>query len=269
MPDGTVHAQGKRALRCGSASLRLAAIFGPGHNRDRPGQERGIGPENAHHTALACGGWIWQDSSMRRVVVCNIVSVDGFYAARDGNPLVLNMDAAFDAYNRVRIEAADLLLLGRKSYEGFSSYWPGIASAPEDPGNRAVSEDNRRVSRAYNALPKSVVSDTFVVPADSPWRDTTTVVPGGGLPGWIAARRHEGDGDILVFASRVLWNSLLSLGLVDELHLMVSPHALAEGIPVFTQPAAFTLLDSVKFGASSNVLLRYQLNATADGGRSA
>ncbi len=87
------------------------------------------------------------------------MSVDGFYAARDGNPLVLNMDAAFDAYNRVRIEAADLLLLGRKSYEGFSS--------------------------------------------------------------------------------------------------------------VFTQPAAFTLLDSVKFGSSSNVLLRYQLNATADGGRSA
>ena len=94
---------------------------------------------------------------MRRVVVCNIASVDGFYAASDGNPLVLNMDAAFDEYDRTRIEAADMLLLGRKSFEGFSSYWPGIANAPDDPGNRAVTEDNRRISRAFNSLPQAVV----------------------------------------------------------------------------------------------------------------
>jgi hypothetical protein len=48
--------------------------------------------------------------------------------------------------------------------------------------------------------------------------------------------------------------------LVDELHLMVSPHALVEGIPVFSRPAAFTLLDAVTFEFSSNVLLRYQLS---------
>jgi dihydrofolate reductase len=197
---------------------------------------------------------------MRRVIVSNIASVDGFYAASDGNPLVLNMDEAFDAYNRARIEAADMVLLGRKSFEGFSSYWPSIAGAPQDPGNRALSEDNRRVSRAYNALPKAVVSDTFAVPASNAWRENTSVIPGGELPGWIAARRREGTGDILIFASRVLWNSLLHLGLVDELHLMVSPHALVEGIPVFSRPAAFTLLDAVTFEFSSNVLLRYQLS---------
>ena len=197
---------------------------------------------------------------MRSVVVSNIASVDGFYAASDGNPLVLNMDAAFDEYNRIRIEAADLVLLGRKSFEGFSSYWPWIAAAPEDPGNRAVSEDNRRVSRAYNSLPKVVVSDSFEVPAGNPWYRTTTVIPGRDLPGWIGARRQEGDGDILIFASRVLWNSLLEPGLVDELHLMVSPNALADGVPLFTQPAAFTLLEPVRFGSSPNVVLRYQLN---------
>jgi dihydrofolate reductase len=92
---------------------------------------------------------------MRTVVVSNIVSLDGFYAAADGNPLVLNMDEAFDEYNRERIEAADTVLLGRNSFEGFSAYWPSVANAPADPGNRALSEDNRRISRAYNSVSKS------------------------------------------------------------------------------------------------------------------
>ncbi|VXB77511.1 Dihydrofolate reductase [Arthrobacter sp. 9AX] len=195
---------------------------------------------------------------MRSVIVSNIASVDGFYAAADGNPLVLNMDEAFDEYNRVRIEAADMVLLGRKSFEGFSSYWPGIADAPEVPGNRALSEDNRRVSRAYNSLPKYVVSDTFEVPEGNAWHDSTAVVAGRDLPEWIGARRQEGNGDILVFASRVLWNSLLELGLVDEVHLMVSPRALAGGIPVFGAPTDLTVLDSARFDSSSNILLRYR-----------
>lgn len=204
---------------------------------------------------------------MRSVVVFNIASVDGFYAAGDGNPLVLNMDAAFDAYNRTRIEAADMILLGRKSFEGFSSYWPGVAAAPHDPGNRALSEDNRRVSSAFSALPKVVVSDSFEVPAGNAWRDTTAVIPGRDLPGFISSRRPEGDGDILIFGSRVLWNSLLDLRLVDELHLMVSPNALAKGTPVFIRPAAFTLLGSLRLDSSSNVLLKYQPKVAADADR--
>lgn len=40
------------------------------------------------------------------------------------------------------------------SYEGFSSYWPVIADAPDDPDNRALSDDNPELSRIYNALEK-------------------------------------------------------------------------------------------------------------------
>jgi hypothetical protein len=63
---------------------------------------------------------------MRAVTVSNIMSLDGFYEDSAHNPLVLNMDQAFDAYNLERIKAADLVLLGPTSFEGFSSYWPGI-----------------------------------------------------------------------------------------------------------------------------------------------
>ena len=90
---------------------------------------------------------------MRTVLVTNIVSLDGYYAGLDGNPLVLNMDAAFDAYNLERMRSAGTILLGRRSFEMFSSYWPTIAEAPEDPTNRAVSPINREFSRRYDTVP--------------------------------------------------------------------------------------------------------------------
>jgi len=194
---------------------------------------------------------------MRAVTVCNIMSVDGFYEDSAHNPLVLNMDEAFDAYNLERIRAADIVLLGRTSFEGFSSYWPAIADAPADPNNRALSADNRELSRIYSRLPKAVVSDSYSVPDENAWRATTTVISRADATGWLAAERQRGDGDILVFGSRMMWNSLLQQGLIDELHLMVSPNALGTGTPIFDDPVDLQLLEARRFDNSSNVVLRY------------
>lgn len=56
---------------------------------------------------------------MRTVTICNIMSLDGFYEDLDRNPVVLNMDEAFDAYNLERIRAANIVLQGRTSFKGF------------------------------------------------------------------------------------------------------------------------------------------------------
>ena len=117
---------------------------------------------------------------MRKVIVCNIVSLDGYYEGPGGNVMVLPMDEAFDAYNRERIEAAGTVLLGRTSYQGFSSYWPDVADAPADPENRALSDDNRALSRVYNGL-ENVVVPTATRP------QTTT--PGTTPPPWSQAPR--------------------------------------------------------------------------------
>jgi dihydrofolate reductase len=194
---------------------------------------------------------------MRVITVSNIMSVDGFYEDSAHNPLVLNMDEAFDAYNLERIKAADLVLLGRNSFEGFSAYWPAISEAPADPNNRALSADNRELSRIYNRLPKVVVSDSYSVPAENAWRDTTTVISRADAARWIAAQRAQGSGDILVFGSRRMWNGLLQQDLIDELHLMVSPNALGSGTPILDDPVDLQLLEARRFENSSNVLLRY------------
>ncbi len=194
---------------------------------------------------------------MRTVVVSNIVSLDGSFEGPGGNVMALNMDAAFDAYNLERIRTAGTVLLGRRSFEGFSSYWPQIADASPDPGNRALSDDNRELSRLYNSLPKIVVSDGLVVPPDNPWHGVTTVVPRAAAAAAVTAERQRGTGDILVFASRTMWNGLLALGLVDEIHLMVGPQALAGGTRTFDRPTDLQLLDVRRPEGSDNVLLRY------------
>ena len=194
---------------------------------------------------------------MRKLLVCNIMSLDGFYEGPGQNVMALNMDASFDAYNLERIRTADTVLLGRKSYEGFSSYWPYIADAAADPDNRALSDDNRELSRIYNGLEKVVVSDSYRVPVDNPWFENTTVVSRGAIDAWLANQRAQDGGDILVFGSRTMWNGLLHNGLIDELHLMMGPAALADGTPIFAASADLSLLDVRRFDGSDNLLVVY------------
>ncbi len=200
---------------------------------------------------------------MRTLIVNNIVSLDGFYSDAAGNPLALDMDGAFDRANLESITAADVVLLGRDSFDGFSSYWPLIANAPEPadpdaPEARTLDETNRTISRHYNRLPKVVVSDRGPIPTENAWYQTTTVIPRAGVAAWLAEAKAAGDGSIVVFASHHTWNPLLAQGLIDELHLMVSPVALGTGTPLFTEPARLELIGVRRFEDSSNVQLRYQ-----------
>lgn len=116
---------------------------------------------------------------MRTVIVCNIMSLDAYYEGPGRNVMALNMDEAFDAYNLERIRSAGTVLLGRTSYDGFSSYWPGIADAPADPDNRALSDGNRELSGIYNRIEKAVVTDSYAPPTGG-----TTPRPSYGTETW-------------------------------------------------------------------------------------
>lgn len=203
---------------------------------------------------------------MRKIVVNNIVSLDGFYADAGSNPLVLNMDEAFDQANLDSINAAHLVLLGRDSFEGFSSYWPYIADAPEPddpeaPEARAFSDVNRAISHRYNAIPKIVISDRGPAAADNAWAQTTTVIPRSAVAARVAEAKQDGDGDIIMFGSRRTWNGLLAEGLIDELHLMVSPTVLGNGVTLFGVPADLELIECRRYAGSPNVQLRYRVAA--------
>lgn len=193
---------------------------------------------------------------MRKVIVANIISLDGRFTGPDGNVMVMPLGPGFSEYNAERLREADTLLLGRTTYEGFRDYWPPVADDPRAP------ELEREISRLNGAIDKVVVSDTLTPERTGAWEATTRIVRRADSHEVVAALREEDGRDILVFGSHVLWNDLLSNGRVDELHLMVGPGVVGDGVPAFEgRPAAsLELVDTHTLDTSGLVLLRYAVH---------
>ena len=192
----------------------------------------------------------------RKLIVCNIISVDGFYSGPNDDVMAMPFDSTFSDYNAERLRAADTLLLGRRSYEGFRSYWPSIADDADAP------PVEREISRLDNAINKVVVSDSLTDADLDPWTDTTRIVRRSDAHDAIAELKRGDGREILMFGSHVLWNDLLKGGLVDELHLMIGSAFLGDGVPVFSGPrAGLELLDTRRLDDSQLLLARYAASA--------
>ena len=79
------------------------------------------------------------------------------------------------------------------------------------------------------------------------------------MPASTIAELKRGEGrEILVFGSHVLWNDLLTAGLVDELHLMIGSAVVGDGVPMFTGPRTeLRLLDARVLDGSQLILATY------------
>jgi dihydrofolate reductase len=108
---------------------------------------------------------------------------------------------------------ADALLLGRRSYEFFGARFPSRTGAWAD---------------RLNSMPKYVVSSTLV---DPDWTNSTVLV--GEVVEAVSKLKRELDGEIVVYASRLLVGTLIEHDLVDELRLVVFPVVLGAGQRLF------------------------------------
>ena len=198
---------------------------------------------------------------MRKLIVSNIMSLDGYVAGPGGDVMAMPMDHAFDEANAERMRAAGTLLLGATTYRGFVSFWPHALAMP------GLTVPSREIAEIYaGGLEKVVVSDTLTAEEAGPWRDSTRIVPRADAPRAVSDLRAEADSnaDILVFGSPTMWNALLVAGLVDELHLMVGPAAIGGGTPAFgvsVTTNGLELRDVRRWDGSSNVLLVYAVSA--------
>ena len=190
---------------------------------------------------------------MGKIVVCSIVSIDGYTEGRAGDVMAMPMDESFARHNEERARTASSFLFGATTYRGMVSYWPGQHETPDaSPLNRYIA------ARYADGIPITVVSDTLTADETGPWRDQTTIVPRAEAHDAVA-RLRDRDGDALIFGSRTLWTDLVAHGLVDELHLMIGPkivagdHRVFDGVP----ETNLKLIGVRTWGGSDNVVLSY------------
>src|SRR6476646_7995956 len=138
---------------------------------------------------------------MRRLVLLEHISLDGYLAGADGDMAWIRVDDEVFDYVTPIIDAADTVVYGRTTYQMMQSYWPTAGSQPDaSPHDIHHSEWTRTAT-------KLVFSKTL--PA-APWDDAgdATLVREDVAP-VIRRLRQESGKDVLVLGSASLARSLI------------------------------------------------------------
>jgi dihydrofolate reductase len=146
----------------------------------------------------------------RKVVASLYVTLDG-YIDEPGLwsfPFWSDEAAQFKAQE---LSAADALLLGRITYEGFARAWPPMEEAAGEFG------------RKMNAMPKHVASRTLT---EATWNAT---VIQGDVADAVRQLKAQDGGDLLIAGSGQLVTYLTTHDLIDVVRLMVHPIVLGDG----------------------------------------
>lgn len=139
-------------------------------------------------------------------------------------------------------EKAEAFLLGRKTYQIFSRYWPNVTD-PENP-----------IAGKLNALPKYVASTTL---GALDWAHSSLL--GTDIPAEVARLKAQPGGELQVHGSGGLAGTLIDHDLVDEYRLLYYPLHLGSGKRLFPEgmPAGALRLVSSATTSAGVVIATY------------
>jgi dihydrofolate reductase len=188
---------------------------------------------------------------MRKLMVLEHISMDGVIQAPGGPEedtsggfayggwIVPYSDEIIGTALRKQMNMPFDLLLGRKTFDIWASYWPQHVDAW--PGVATAT--------------KYVASNTMT---SHEWQPS--VFLGGDIPEKVAEIKQQQGPDIHVWGSGHLLQTLLSHDLVDAFWLMIYPITLGGGKRLFadgTIPAAFKVTEST-VGSTGVIVVKYE-----------
>jgi dihydrofolate reductase len=185
---------------------------------------------------------------MRKIVMFNLVTADGYFAGAYGSLDWFVADEEFDRVAAELIQRFDTILFGRVTYELFKSYWPNALTDP------ATSPEDRVIAQKIHDMTKIVFSTSAI---DTDWNKTRLL--SSVTVEEIERLKADDGGDIVIYGSSIIVQQLTDLGLVDEYQFLVNPLILGAGKPLFKGAGQLKLkLIDTRVFDSGNVFLHYQ-----------
>ncbi len=182
---------------------------------------------------------------MAKIILFNMITLDGFFEGKDGNIDWHNVDAEFNDFAIDQLDSAEALIFGRITYDLMAAYWPSRGALKDDP----------HVAERMNRIPKYVFSRTI---SDASWQNTTVI--NRSIEKEVKKLKAQSEKNLFIFGSANLVSTFRKLDLIDEYRIIVNPVILGGGTPLFKKKDGTLDLKLIqtKVFNSGNILLYYE-----------
>ncbi len=198
---------------------------------------------------------------MRRIVMFNRVSADGYFADAKGSLDWVVQDPELDGAVMGEDLQIDTILFGRRTYEMFAAFWPFVTKDSPGPHGAPMSPAILKMASILNETPKIVFSKTLTKPT---WKNTRVAPKLDARE--IGRMKQQRGKDMIIFGSASIVSQLTEHCLIDEYHVVVCPVILGSGKPLvdgFSKLLGLQLEEARTF-PTGNLLLRYTLVGQPD-----
>jgi dihydrofolate reductase len=173
----------------------------------------------------------------------NLITLDGYFEGEnswdlDFHQLVWGKE--LEEISITQLKSADILVFGKTTYIGMADYW-------------TTEPDEGETTKLMNEIQKVVCSTTL---QSTKWNNTKILT---NAVTEITKLKTEGNGDMFVFGSGNLSESLMKAGLFDEYRLCISPVLLGKGKCLFNRGINYQKLKLIESTplVTGGIILKY------------
>lgn len=166
---------------------------------------------------------------MRKIIVSEMVSLDGFFENTNREPSWHKVSKEFFEYSRELLNSVDTILFGRITYQMMQNFWPD------------ATDEDVVITHKMNHLNKIVFTKTLKT---LEWNNSQ--IAELNLEEEVLKIKNNTGKDVVIFGSGTLVNELTNLGLIDEYRFAVNPVILGNGTSLFTGVDSKSILKLLK-----------------------